>query len=93
MYFNRLLHSFDGVGVAALRGDPRRVLRLLRVGSQMFDDAPEAGAQVRVQDGLFEGVEGTVVRRLDDSRMLVAVHLIQPGVSLEIDARLLEVIA
>lgn len=44
-----------------------------------------AGDLVRVRSGPFEGVEGTVVSRFRRSRIIVAVRLIQQGVSLEVD--------
>ena len=55
----------------------------------MRNDRPEEGDRVRVHGGVFEGVEGTVERRLDRSRLLIALHLVQRGVFLEIDAGLL----
>jgi transcription antitermination factor NusG len=43
------------------------------------------GDQVRVKSGPFAGVEGTVVSRCRRTRIVVAVRLIQQGVSLELD--------
>ena len=47
------------------------------------------GDLVRVNDGAFAGVEGTVTA-CEPYRVIVDVHLIQPGVSIEIDGHLLE---
>jgi carbon storage regulator len=47
------------------------------------------GDLVRVKDGVFAGVEGTVARR-QAGRVIVDLPLLQPGVSIEIDAHLLE---
>ncbi|HEX5443516.1 MAG TPA: transcription termination/antitermination NusG family protein [Pirellulales bacterium] len=48
------------------------------------------GDRVRVVRGSLEGVEGTVVSRRRKCRLVVAVNLIQQGVSVEIDDYLLE---
>jgi carbon storage regulator len=50
------------------------------------------GDLVRVNDGAFAGVEGTVAR-CEAWRVTVDVPLIQPAVSIEIDGHLLEPIA
>jgi len=47
------------------------------------------GDLVRVKEGAFTGVEGTVAR-CHSCRVVVDVPLIQPGVSIEIDGHLLE---
>ena len=47
------------------------------------------GDLVRVSDGAFAGVEGTVAR-CEACRVKVDVPLLQPGVSIEIDGHLLE---
>ena len=49
------------------------------------------GDLVRVNDGAFAGVEGTVAR-CEACRVIVDVSLIQPGISIEIVAHLLELI-
>lgn len=64
-------------------------LGLFSKGTLRRNDRPEAGDQVRVHGGVFEGVEGTVERRLNGSRLLIAVHVVQQGVFLEIDAGLI----
>lgn len=48
------------------------------------------GDRVRVVRGSLAGVEGTVVTRRRKCRLLVAVNLIQQGVSVEIDDYMLE---
>jgi hypothetical protein len=50
----------------------------------------ESGREVRIRAGVMKGLEGTVVVRRSKSRLLVAVHLLQAGVSLEIDDYMLE---
>jgi transcription antitermination factor NusG len=49
-----------------------------------------AGDQVRIRSGSLAGVEGVVTARRKKCRLLVAVRLLQQGVSIEIDDFLLE---
>jgi carbon storage regulator CsrA len=51
----------------------------------------QPGDLVRVNDGAFAGVEGTVIR-CEACRVTVDVRLIEPGVSIEIDDHRLELI-
>jgi len=48
------------------------------------------GQRVRVKSGAMKGVEGKVVSRRASCRLLVAVHFLQQGVSVEIDDYMLE---
>ncbi len=50
----------------------------------------QSGCPVRIKAGVLEGVEGMVVERRGESRLLVAVNYIQQGVSLAIDDLALE---
>jgi transcription antitermination factor NusG len=50
------------------------------------------GGRVRVQRGVFEGVEGTIISYRSATRLLIAVELDCRGVSLEIDDRMVEVL-
>ena len=47
--------------------------------------AIELGCHVRVKIGAFEGVEGTVLTKCHEGRSVIAVELLQKGVTLEID--------
>jgi transcriptional antiterminator RfaH len=78
--------------------DPRELTRQLFDISRLVDaGAPltiesrlKEGDHVRVKGGALAGVEGTVVARRRKCRLIVAVNLIQQGVSIEIDDHLLE---
>jgi transcription antitermination factor NusG len=59
----------------------------------VVEKRPEAGDRVRVRDGVFRDVEGTVLRRAGETRLVIAVHLVQQGVTLELEERSLERIA
>jgi len=48
------------------------------------------GRRVRVRQGVFAGLEGTVLKRRGQTRLLVSVNFLQQGASVEIDDFLLE---
>ena len=48
------------------------------------------GQRVRVREGAFMGLEGTVTSRVRRCRLVVAVTFLQQGISIEIDDYLLE---
>jgi hypothetical protein len=51
------------------------------------------GQRVRVRQGAFAGVEGTVLKRRGETRLLVSIDFLQQGASVEIDDFLLDPIA
>jgi len=51
-----------------------------------------AGRRVRIKCGSLSGLEGTVIRRRGQCRLLVAVHYLCQGASVEIDASALELL-
>ena len=48
------------------------------------------GQQVRVRQGPFAGLEGTVVKRRGETRLLVSINFLQRGASVEIDDFMLD---
>ena len=78
--------------------DQQLLLHDLQQISQLIDaDAPltiesrlSPGDRVRIRNGPMEGLEGTVVTRRGKTRLLVAVNMLQQGVSIEIDDYVLE---
>jgi transcription antitermination factor NusG len=69
----------------------RDIARLIECGSPLTVEARlQAGDRVRIKSGALVGVEGTVIERRRKCRVMVAVNLIQRGVSVEIDDFLLE---
>lgn len=71
--------------------DLRQIERLLEADAPLsIERRLEPGREVRIKAGVMKGLEGTVVVRRSKSRLLVAVHLLQAGVSLEIDDYMLE---
>ena len=50
----------------------------------------EVGERVRVREGVFQGLEGMVVRSNNGCKLVVTIGIIQQSVALEIDPHLLE---
>jgi transcription antitermination factor NusG len=48
------------------------------------------GQQVRVRQGAFAGLEGTVLKRRGQTRLLVSINFLQQGASVEIDDFMLD---
>lgn len=79
-------------------GDPERLVFDLRQLAQLIEsNAPltverrlQPGRAVRVRSGLLAGLEGIVLQRRGETRLLIAVDFLQQGASVEIDDDLLE---
>mgnify|MGYP006384546879 CR=1 FL=1 len=90
---NRLAHVLPVHDGEQLRYD------LAQIGQLIACEAPLAtyerlavGERVRVRAGVFEGLEGTVIRRHGKSELAVSVNCLQQGALLEIADYLLETI-
>lgn len=93
MIVNRIARNLGLSSRVALRSKSEQVFRLITVKrSMVVEKRPEPGDRVRVREGTFQDVEGTVVERGSQSRLIIAVHLVQQGVTLEIDEKSLEII-
>jgi transcription antitermination factor NusG len=69
-----------------LEGDLRQLRRLILTGVTLVAERYlEAGVRVRVRTGPLEGLEGTVLQRRGDTRLLVAVRFLQQGASVQLD--------
>lgn len=80
---SRWLPVTDGAGLVA---DLRSIKRLVDADRPLTPEARlEAGQAVRVRSGPLAGVEGTIVRRRGGQRLLVAVRLLNQGVSIELE--------
>jgi transcription antitermination factor NusG len=65
-----------------LATDLQRICRLIECGHPLTPEARlQKGTPVRVQSGPFAGFEGTVLRRENETRLLVAVRFTQQGAS------------
>ena len=71
--------------------DLRQFRRLIAANAPLTIEARLApGRRVRVRQGAFAGLEGTVLKRRGETRLLVAINFLQKGASVEIDDFLLE---
>jgi transcriptional antiterminator RfaH len=71
--------------------DLSQIHRLIRANSPLTIERRLApGQRVRVKSGAMAGIEGTVTARRGTYRLLVAVQLLQQGVSVAIDDYMLE---
>ncbi|OHB80748.1 MAG: hypothetical protein A2W31_12115 [Planctomycetes bacterium RBG_16_64_10] len=76
---------------AQLRHDLSQIQRLIATNAPLtVERRLRPGRAVRIKKGAMAGLEGIVLSRRADTRLLVAVHFLQQGVSVEIDDFLLE---
>jgi len=74
-----------------LTRDLRQIHRLIECGAPLSPEARlERGNPVRVRSGPFQGLEGSIIKRLDQVRLLVSVRFLQQGASLLIEDYQLE---
>lgn len=93
MIVNRIARTFRLNARSACRGDLYQVIRPIAVSNPMVvEQRPRPGDQVRVREGIFRDVEGTVLERINGLRLVIAVRLVQQGVTLEIDEQSVDVI-
>lgn len=71
---------------AALLADLRGIKRLVDTDCPLTPEARiEPGQLVRVRTGALRGLEGTVVRRHGEQRLVVAVRFLNQGASVELE--------
>lgn len=88
---NRVAHVLSVDDGEQLRSDLQSIQWLIESGAPLtIESRLEANQAVRVRAGALAGLEGIVLRRKNETRLLVWVTLLQQGVSLEIDDFLLE---
>lgn len=93
MKINRIANWIRVANPAELTRQLFSLSRLVEGGAPLtVESRLTAGDRVRVKSGPLAGVEGTVVARRRKCRLIVAISLIQQGVSVEIDDHLLEAI-
>jgi len=74
-----------------LTTDLRQIATLINVKAPLtLEQKLAAGDPVRIKTGPMKGLEGTVVTRRAETRLLVSVKMLQQGVSVEIDDFVLE---
>jgi transcription antitermination factor NusG len=80
---SRCLDVPDGRG---LTGDLRAIHQMIASGEPLTPEARlEAGQVVRIRSGALMGLEGVIIRRANETRLLVAVNFLQRGASVQVD--------
>ena len=88
---NRIVDTLDVPDPDQLRFELRQLRCLIRSDAPLTVEARLApGRRVRVRGGPFLGIEGSVLKRRGETRLLVAVNFLQQGASVEIEDFLLE---
>jgi transcriptional antiterminator RfaH len=79
----RVAHLFRAPDAGRLTRDLANVRSLIAAGAPLtVESRLEAGQRVRVKNGSLMGIEGTVVARRGEDRLVVAVEFLQQGVSI-----------
>jgi transcriptional antiterminator RfaH len=80
---HRVAHLFAAPDVQEMTRDLRNVRCLIASGAPLTVEARlQPGQRVRVKHGALSGVEGVIVSRRGEDRLLVAVEFLQQGVSI-----------
>ena len=91
MTTNRISSVLPVPDAVQFQRDLQQIWQLIESNTPLTTEGRlKAGDRVRVKKGALAGVEGTVIDRRGQCRLLVAVHLLQQGVSMEIDDYMLE---
>ena len=88
---NRVTHSLAVEDPTRLVDDLKQIQRLIASGAPLtLEGRLLPGQRVRIHSGALAGLEGTILTRRRESRLLVAVRFLQQGVSVEVDDFVLE---
>jgi len=83
---NRVSQIWSTPRVEQMTQDLQSVRALIESGVPLTPEGRlQPGQRVRVKSGLLMGLEGVVVSRRGEDRLLVAVHFLQQGVSVQIN--------
>ncbi|EMI47339.1 transcription termination/antitermination protein NusG [Rhodopirellula sp. SWK7] len=88
-----VLKAVEILEVEQLLEDLTQIRNLIALGVPLtIESRLQPGTLVRVRNGAFRGYEGTVIRRENESRLLVAVRFMEQGVSVKLEDCQLETI-
>ena len=89
---NRISVTLDVDDQQKLSGELNQLYRLIQSGAPLtLEERLQPGRGVRITRGALAGIEGTITqRRGGQRRLLVAVHFLQTGVSVDIDDFMVE---
>ena len=78
---------------AKLRFDLRQIARLIASGAALtVEERLAPGRCVRIRQGVFAGLEGTIIERRGGRRLFVAVDFLQQGASIDLEDFVVEAI-
>ncbi|MCM2370014.1 transcription termination/antitermination protein NusG [Aporhodopirellula aestuarii] len=81
-----VLKAVEILEVEELIQDLTQIRNLIALGIPLtLESRLKPGAIVRVKSGAFQGYEGTIIRRENESRLLVAVRFMEQGVSVKLE--------
>jgi len=82
---NRVAHLWQAPQVDEMTRDLQSVQALIESGVPLTTEGRlQPGDRVRVKSGLLMGLEGVIVSRRGEDRLLIAVNFLQQGVSVQI---------
>jgi transcriptional antiterminator RfaH len=88
---NRISRILPVPDTERMTSDLRNVRNLITAGAPLtVESRLQPGQRVRVKGGALMGLEGQIVSRRGESRLLIAVHYLQQGVSIQIDDYMVE---
>jgi transcriptional antiterminator RfaH len=91
MTTNCVLRSLVVPDQEVLTNDLRQISRLIRSGAPLQSvDRLVAGTTVEITQGPLAGLEGKLIRRNQQSTLLIEVHFLQRGASVEIEDWMVE---
>ncbi|TWT76555.1 transcriptional activator RfaH [Planctomycetes bacterium CA13] len=88
-----ILKATEITDVEEFVSDLKQIRSLINLGVPLtLESRLSAGQQVRIRTGPFAGYEGTIVRREQETRLLVSVRFMEQGVSVKLEDCQLELI-
>ena len=91
---NQVVRTLTVVDDARLRDDLARVYRMMQAGMLLSpEEQLQPGAAVEIVAGPLAGLNGKILRRGRQLRFFVEVHLLQRGVSIEIEGWMIRLLS
>ena len=88
---NRISRILPVADTLQMTSDLRFVRSLIQAGAPLtVESRLQPGQRVRIKSGSLMGLEGTILTRRGETRLLIAVHYLQQGVSVQIDDYMVE---
>ena len=89
-----VLKATEVIDSGNLVRDLKQIENLINLGIPLnLESQLSAGQKVRIRNGAFTGYEGIIIRRENETRLLVSVKFMEQGVSVKLDNCQLEAVA